>query len=77
MSQATSGVDRAYSCDMTHSACSICKAQQSERFPQDYLCHFVFEFVVSPKNSRTQIIARVCHSSRLTYEDTEYNFSVY
>jgi len=36
------------------------------RFPQDNLCHFVLEFIVSPKYSGPQIIARDSHSNRLT-----------
>jgi len=35
------------------------------------------EFVISPKYSGTQIIARDSHSNWLTSEDTEYNLSVY
>jgi len=61
-------VERAY---------SICKAQQSVRFLQDDLGHFVLEFVISQKYSGTQIIARDSDSNRLTPEDTEYNFPVY
>jgi len=56
---------------------SICKAQQSVRFPQDDLGHFVLECAISLKYSGTQIIARDSHSNRLTFEDTEYNVSVY
>ena len=47
------------------------------RFPQDNLCHFVLEFVISPKYSGAQIIARDSQSNRLTSEDTEYKLSVY
>ena len=36
------------------------------RFPQDNLGNFVLEFVVSPKYSGPQIIARDSHSNRLT-----------
>ena len=55
----------------------MCYAQQSVRFPQDNLGHFVLEFVISPKYSGTQMIARDSHSNRLTSEDTENNLSVY
>ena len=58
-------------------AYSICQAQQSVRFPQVNLGHFVLEFVISPKHSGTQIIARDSRSNRLTPEDTAYNLSVY
>ena len=56
---------------------SIWYAQQSVRFPQDNLCHFVLECEISPKYSGTQIIAKDSQSKLFTSEDTEYNLSVY
>ena len=54
------------------------QVQQSVRFPQFNLSHFVWKFAIYPKYFGTQIIARDYHSNRLTSEDAEYyNLSVY
>jgi len=49
-SRTTGGVERAY---------NICLAQQSARFPQVDLGHFVLKYFISPKYSSTRITADI------------------
>ena len=47
------------------------------RFPQVNLGHFVLKFVLCPKHSGTQIVAKDSHSNRQTSEYPERTLCVY